>query len=241
MNEMSETKSTYFDQAATTWDDNPIRVALMKAVAGAIIRQAQPTSRMAMLDYGCGTGLISFFLAPHVGTAMAADSSEGMLTVLRQKIEQNGVKTIRPVRLDLECDPLPEDRYDLIVTNMVMHHVSDTLGMLQKFHALLRPDGVLCISDLDTEPGVFHDAEAATTVHHHGFDRQEFKGLMLQVGFCDLGDSTVHTIRKPVASGGERDFPVFLISGRRLRSGIGRSSPKPCSCHTWPGLRLPAS
>ena len=125
ISEMSEPQSTYFDQAAATWDDNPVRVALMKAVAGAIIRQVQPTPEMAMLDYGCGTGLVSFFLAPHVGNVTAADSSEGMLTVLRQKIERSGVTTIRPVLLDLERDPLPGERYDLIVTNMVMHHVAD--------------------------------------------------------------------------------------------------------------------
>jgi ubiquinone/menaquinone biosynthesis C-methylase UbiE len=215
MHAMSELQTKYFDQAAATWDDNPVRVTLMKAVASAIIQQVQPTPKMDMLDYGCGTGLISFFLAPHVGTVTAADSSEGMLAVLRQKIEQSGVQAIRSIRLDLERDPVPDDRYDLIVTNMVMHHVADTLGMLRKFHALLRPGGALCISDLHIEPGVFHDAVAATTVHHHGFDRQEFLGRMLQAGFSDLGDAAAHTIRKPIAGGVERDFPVFLITGRR--------------------------
>ncbi len=212
---MSDQQPTYFDQAAATWDDNPVRVALMKAVVEAIIRQIQPTSAMDMLDYGCGTGLVSFFLAPHVGTVTAADGSDGMLAVLRKKIDQSGLKTIRAIRLDLEHDPLPDDRHDLIVTNMVMHHVADTEKMLRNFHALLRPGGVLCIADLDTEPGVFHDPEAAATVHHHGFDRQEFRGLMIQVGFHDVQDITAHTIRKPVAGGGERDFPVFLMTGRR--------------------------
>jgi tRNA (cmo5U34)-methyltransferase len=82
---MSDRQPTYFDQAAATWDDKPVRVALMKSVAGAIVRQDQPTSAMDMLDYGCGTGLVSFFLAPHVGTVTAADSSDGMLAVLRKK------------------------------------------------------------------------------------------------------------------------------------------------------------
>ena len=212
---MSDQQPTYFDQAAATWDDKPTRVALMKAVVEAIIRQIQPTSAMDMLDYGCGTGLVSFFLAPHVGTVTAADSSDGMLAVLRKKIDQSGLKTIRAIRLDLEHDPLPDDRYDLVVTNMVMHHVAAPKRMLRNFHALLRRGGVLCIADLDAEPGVFHDPEAATTVHHHGFDRQGFRGLMIQVGFHDVQDNTAHTIRKPVAGGIERDFPVFLMTGRR--------------------------
>jgi len=65
---------TYFDQAATNWDDNPVRRALMTAVAEAIFRHVQPSSDMHVLDYGCGTGLISFCLAPHVATVTAADS-----------------------------------------------------------------------------------------------------------------------------------------------------------------------
>ncbi|MCL4206218.1 MAG: methyltransferase domain-containing protein [Pirellulaceae bacterium] len=206
---------TYFDQAATTWDDNPVRVALMRDVAEAIFRQVQLASDMELLDYGCGTGLISFFLAPHVAAVTAVDSSEGMLAVLREKIDQTGTRNIRAMRLDLEQDAVPDARFDLIVVNMVMHHVADSERMLRNFHAMLRPAGVLCVSDLDTEPGVFHDSEAAATVHHHGFDRQGFRGMMERSGFHDVRETTAHTIRKPVAESGERDFPVFLMTGRR--------------------------
>ncbi len=43
---MSELQTKYFDQAAATWDDNPVRVTLMKAVAGAIIHHVQPTPQI---------------------------------------------------------------------------------------------------------------------------------------------------------------------------------------------------
>lgn len=204
---------TYFDQAAASWDENPVRRALLSAVAQAIFRQVQPTSSMNVLDYGCGTGLISFWLAPHVATVTAADSSAGMLAVLRQKIDQTGQHTIRALHLDLERDAVPEIRYDLIVTNMVLHHVADTERMLRSFQTLLWPGGVLCVADLDEEPGVFHDPEAAATVQHHGFDRQRLRESMERAGFHDVQDTTAHTIRKPVAGGGERDFPVFLMTG----------------------------
>ena len=162
---------SYFDQAAATWDDKPTRKELMRAVVDAIIHQVHLTPQMKVLDYGCGTGLVSILLAELVGTIDAADSSEGMLEVLRRKLDQTGLKTIQAIRLDLEHDPLPDDRYDLIVAVAVLHHVADTERMLRKFHALLHPGGVLCIADLDTEPRLFHDEEAAETVHHFGFDR----------------------------------------------------------------------
>lgn len=211
---MSKPQSTYFDQAAATWEENPFRVALTQAVVETIVRQVQPTPAMDLLDYGCGTGLISAGLAPHVGTVTAADSSEGMLASLRQKIAQHRLP-LRAVRLDLEHDPLPVERYDLIVTSMVLHHVADPQRLLGDFFALLRPGGAVCVADLDTEPGVFHNAEAAATVHHHGFDRQAFRGWMVQAGFQQVQDTTAHTIRKPLADGQARDFSVFLITGWR--------------------------
>ncbi len=58
--------TSYFDQSAASWDNEPRRIALMKAVGEAILREAQPTKDMDVLDYGCGTGLVSLFLLPHV-------------------------------------------------------------------------------------------------------------------------------------------------------------------------------
>jgi predicted TPR repeat methyltransferase len=55
---MNQAKTSHFDQAAATWDDNPSRIALMKAVGEGILREVQPTKSMDVLDYGCGTGLV---------------------------------------------------------------------------------------------------------------------------------------------------------------------------------------
>ena len=178
--------TTYFDQSAATWDNEPRRIALMKAVGEAILREARPTKDMDMLDYGCGTGLVSLFLLPHVRSVTGADNSPGMLEVLNQKIGEARIANMRVMRLNLEHDSLPDERYHLIVTSMTMHHVADTGKVLRAFHELLHPGGNLCIADLDTEPGVFHPPEAAESVHHHGFDRDGLKGLLAAAGFTDM-------------------------------------------------------
>ncbi len=41
----------------------------MQAVGEAIVREARPTRELTALDYGCGTGLVSLFLLPHVRRA----------------------------------------------------------------------------------------------------------------------------------------------------------------------------
>src|SRR5690242_14827886 len=124
---------TNFDDRAKDWDSDPDKVERARAVADAI-RQAIPLSNeMKALEYGCGTGLLSFALQSDLGQITLADTSQGMLDVLREKIANAGVTNMHPVRLDLTSDPLPAERYDLIYSLMVLHHVHDFKGVLVRF------------------------------------------------------------------------------------------------------------
>ena len=162
----------YFDEEAPVWDEKPSRIRLAKAVGEAIVRQAAPARDMTVLDYGCGTGLLGLYLLPYVGRVTGADNSPGMLQVLSRKIAEGGLNNMRAIRLDLAQDPVPHDRYHMIVTSMVMHHIANPDETLRAFHTMLLPGGILCLADLDTEPGTFHTTEAAGSVHHHGFRKR---------------------------------------------------------------------
>lgn len=210
----SRSASNIFDKAAATWDNKPLRVAMTTAIGETIVREVQLFQKMDVLDYGCGTGLLSLFLLPHVRSVTGADNSVGMLDVLRGKIADMALNTMEVMRLDLEHDTVPDKRFHMIVTAMTMHHVRDTDNLLRAFHRLLHPGGVLCLVDLDTEPGTFH-ADAGEAVYHHGFDRDELKGRLKEIGFADTRDMTAHTIRKEVSEGQAESFPIFLIVARR--------------------------
>lgn len=212
---MSNIHTSHFDEAAATWDAEPRRVELTSAVGKAICRLVQPNRGMDVLDYGCGTGLLGLFLLPHVRSVTGADSSPGMLKVLEEKIRAGGVQRMRTQTLDLEHDPMPESRYHLVVANMVLHHVDQTDLLLAAFYRLLMPGGVLAVADLDTEPGLFHGPDVAASVYHHGFDRGALKDRLYRAGFVDVKDVTAHVIRKPIANGEIREFPVFLMVAHR--------------------------
>ncbi len=208
--------SSLFDRAAATWDDKPRRVALATAIGKTILRQVPTSQSMDVMDYGCGTGLLSLFLRPHVRSVTGADSSAGMLDILQGKIAESGLDGMDVARLDLECDALPTDRFHMIVTAMTMHHVRNTDKVLGAFREMLLPAGTLCIADLDTEPGTFHaNTTAADTVAHHGFDREEFKGRLRDLGFVATCDTTAHTIDKETVEGRTESYPVFLVVARR--------------------------
>jgi ubiquinone/menaquinone biosynthesis C-methylase UbiE len=216
MNKSNPTRldAAHFDSKARQWDDNPLfrERGLMIAEA---IRKAVPLQRsMNALDYGCGTGLLSFPLKDELGSILMADSSGGMLKVVNEKIAAQGVSNMTTMKIDFHSDPHPEQRFDLIVTSMTLHHVPDTDHILQVFHDLLNPGGYLCITDLDQEDGSFHGPKVDV---HHGFDRDDLSRRAQQAGFSDPQFQTVFSIAKEHTSG-TRDYPVFLMTSRHAGS-----------------------
>lgn len=196
-----------FDSKAREWDENPVFVERGRKIAEAIRVQVPLKPTMQALDYGCGTGLLSFPLRDTLGHITLKDTSSGMLEVLREKIAAQGVANMTVRQTDLTAEPLPDERYDLIYSAMTLHHILDTDHILQVFHGLLNPGGTLCIADLDKEDGSFHGIEIDV---HHGFDRAALKTQAERAGFSNIRFDTVFEIAKETDAG-SRAYPVFLL------------------------------
>jgi len=203
---------TNFDERAKDWDSDPMKVNRAKTVAQAIRGAIPLTAEMSALEYGCGTGLLSFALQSDLGQITLADTSQGMLDVLAEKISASGVDNMTPLRLDLSIDPLPDSPFDLTYSLMTLHHIEDAKGILQKFHALLKPGGWLCVADLDKEDGSFHTD--GTTDVHLGFACEELQRWVEAAGFSNVHFSTAFEIKKKI-EGVEKVFPVFLMTAQK--------------------------
>ena len=125
---------TNFDERAKDWDFDPKKVERARVVAEAIRKAVVLSTNMNALEYGCGTGLLSFALQENLGQITLADTSQGMLDVLSEKIATSGVTNMHPVRLDLETDPLPVEKYHVTYSLMTLHHIHDARKILNKFH-----------------------------------------------------------------------------------------------------------
>jgi len=204
---------TNFDERAKDWDSDPMKVERARVVADAIRKSVPLTADMSALEVGCGTGLLSFALQADLGPITLADTSQGMLDVLAEKIAAAGVANMRPVKLDLTTDPLPTERYAITYSLLTFHHVRDTQTLLEKFHAVLEPNGILLVCDLDKEDGTFHTD--GTTDIHLGFERTELQKQVQAAGFGEVTFSTPYVIRKEIKDGTKKDFPLFLMSARR--------------------------
>lgn len=200
-----------FDRKSRDWDKKQTRREMAAAVALSIAELPLHSSMLAM-DFGCGTGLISLPLAPKLGKIIALDSSPGMIEVLRQKIEEQGITNIEGYLGEIAVIELPQD-FDLIFTSMTLHHIADIDTVLTRFSELLKPGGLLAVADLDAEDGSFH--KAGSEEQHHGFDRHLLSTKLQERGFADIGFRTVHTISKETEDGTQRNFTVFLATAEK--------------------------
>jgi ubiquinone/menaquinone biosynthesis C-methylase UbiE len=199
-----------FDNDAQAWDENPVRRELGEAVGKAIAAAMPLKSSNTVLDYGAGTGLVSLALCNQVCRVLAADSSQGMLDVLAAKTKAAGIVNIRPVFLDLEDPAATPPTVDALVSSMTLHHVRDIPRLARIFFSMLRTGGHIALADLATEAGDFHPDN--TGVHHFGFDADWLRATFATAGFADARTTLAHTVRKQVASGETKDFPILLLT-----------------------------
>ncbi len=212
-NGMKHEERKDFDKEAAQWDANPGRVKLAHDIADAMIREVHPTREMDVLDFGCGTGLVTMRLQPLVRNITGMDSSRGMLAVLEAKVRGQGSVNVRTQFLDLEQGGKVDGRYDLIVSSMTFHHVPDPAGLIARLSGALLPRGTLAVADLDAEDGSFHGDN--TGVLHLGFDRERIRGLFEQAGLTAVREATAAVVAKEIEGKGRREFPVFLIIGMK--------------------------
>lgn len=205
-----------FDRESSSWDDNPERVRLADDIARAISEEVALTPNIDVLDFGCGTGLLTLKLQPFVRTVMGVDSSRGMLDVLRAKIERNSLPNVRTRYLDIGQGEMLDGSYDLIVSSMTFHHIREIGSLLEQFRKVSAPAGHLCIADLDPDDGQFHSSNEG--VFHFGFDRGLMRQALADAGFGEIRDRTAAEVVKPSAGGGTRLFPVFILTGRKSPS-----------------------
>jgi predicted TPR repeat methyltransferase len=198
--------STDFDERAATWDDDPAKVERARVVAEAIRAAVPLGSGTRLLEYGAGTGLVTQALRDAVGPVTLADTSAGMREQMAQKVQAGVIPDARVVDLDLSGGEVPDERYDLIVTVLVLHHITPLDPVLEAFAALLEPGGHLCVVDLEEEDGSFH----GEGFHGHpGFDPAELTARLEAAGFAEVAVTRVHEIDR-----GGATYPVFLATAR---------------------------
>jgi ubiquinone/menaquinone biosynthesis C-methylase UbiE len=110
-----------------------------------------PPAAADILELGCGTGALTGLLAARYPEARihAVDASPQMIQLARERLGRLG---IAPDRIQFAVSrfeelALPAEAFDLVTSNMSLHHLVDKLPVYARIRSALRPAGYLVFGD----------------------------------------------------------------------------------------------
>jgi 2-polyprenyl-3-methyl-5-hydroxy-6-metoxy-1,4-benzoquinol methylase len=196
-----------FDSRAREWDKDKMHMERSVAIAAELERMVSLNHAMKALEYGAGTGILSFLLKDRFVEITLMDNSTEMIKVCIEKTEYHQTNHILPICFDLEHKDY-DGNFDVIYNQMVLHHVVDYESIIGTFYSLLNPEGYLAIADLYPEDGSFHGPDIQV---HLGFDPEDLARILKLVGFKNIEFKTCFNMKRE--SG--RSYPIFLLVAKK--------------------------
>jgi SAM-dependent methyltransferase len=196
-----------FNAEAAAWDScahlHTASALALEAILSNIPALKSNPGSLDVLEIGCGTGLLSFLIAPYVRSVTAVDAAQGMIDAFNIKLSSRpSVQNIATVAAELSdpSDPLisldpvtqrtiPSRKFDLIISHLVLHHIPSLSSILGTMHGCLKPGGRIALTDFEDfwpEARRFHPENRMEGVMRHGIERKEMGRLMREAGFVDV-------------------------------------------------------
>ncbi|MEM9033372.1 MAG: methyltransferase domain-containing protein [Actinomycetota bacterium] len=176
--------SDEWDDVAPAWDTDPGPREYAEAAFASLQRVLTGHLDLAgarVLDFGCGTGLLTAHLV-RVGAAVdAVDTSPTMLQILATKIAEAGWDSVQ-VSGDLADATGP---YDLVVASSVLSFVDDHPATVAALAERLRPGGLLVHWDWERDGD---DPDG------HGLGRDQIAAALTAAGLVEPTVATAFTI-----------------------------------------------
>lgn len=140
----------FWTRRAASWDHGAGNNPGLVRVVERVVAEAAPSSEMAVVDVGCGSGQLSLRLAPQVASVLAIDVSQKMIDLLNENAGAAGATNVTGRAVPVEHLEIEPGSVDVVVSNYVLHHLrdEDKAGVVAKAATWLRPGGRLVVGDM---------------------------------------------------------------------------------------------
>ncbi len=179
----------FFERVSVDWDD--MRSSFYNAgVIDALAEHAAVGAGSTVLDVGTGTGFVAAGLAPKAAAVIGVDNSPAMLAVAADNLTALGLDNVELRRGELEALGLPAGSADAAVANMVLHHAPDPAAMLTEMARVVRPGGMVAVTDEVQHHYAWMRTEQADV--WLGFTEDQVQGFfeaarLVDYGYASLG------------------------------------------------------
>jgi tRNA (cmo5U34)-methyltransferase len=201
-----------FDNKAAGWDMNPMHRDRAEAISNEIRKLIPLKKNMRALEYGAGTGITGFLLKDYLKEIVLMDNSSEMVKVTNEKIKTSKANNLKALNFNLETEEFKDTKFDLIYTQMVLHHIDDIDNIIKKFYTILNPASYLFIADLYEEDGSFH-GDGFTG--HNGFNPDVLTDILSSKGFSEISYRSCFIIDRKISENISKQFDVFAMVAKR--------------------------
>jgi SAM-dependent methyltransferase len=104
-----------------------------------------------VLDLGSGAGNDCFVARTFVGESgmvTGIDFTDEMLEKAKENLKKTGFRNIQFVKGDIERMPLPDNSFNVVISNCVLNLVPDKARAFSEIFRVLKPGAHFCISDV---------------------------------------------------------------------------------------------
>ena len=108
-----------------------------------------------MLDYGCGPGSYVRTVSEMVGESgkvYALDIEPLAVESVKKISEKHGLKNVETILSDRKTG-LPDESIDVVLLYDTFHDLADPNGVLEELKCVLKPNGILSLSDHHMKEG----------------------------------------------------------------------------------------
>lgn len=201
----------YFAAVADHWDE--IRSGYFtEQMRDAAIAKADLPPKAVVADVGTGTGFVAQGLALRAAKVIGFDASPEMLAVARRNLAAVGNVEWREAPGDQL--PVATDTLDGVFANMYLHHAPDPSAAIKELARVIKPGGVVCITDLDQHDHEWQREQMAD--RWLGFARDDIRRWFADAGLKQIDvDCAEGTCNACGPDGTVEPLSVFVAIGRK--------------------------
>ncbi len=171
----------------------------------------------SVLDLGSGAGNDCFVARAIVGESgkvTGLDFTDAMLDKARENSRKLGFMNIEFVKGDIEEMPLPDNSFDVVLSNCVLNLVPDKARAFTEIMRVMKPGGHFCVSDVvikgNLPEKIRKDAEMYAGCVAGAIDADQYLEIINKQGFKN---TTVHSLKETL-------IPSELLAGIMTKEEI---------------------
>jgi ubiquinone/menaquinone biosynthesis C-methylase UbiE len=154
-----------------------------------LLQLTRPPANWRMLDVATGAGHTAHRFSRFVAEVMACDLTEAMLATAAAIARNRNIVNLRTQRADAEDLPFDDGFFDLLTCRLALHHFKRPQRALREFARVLRPTGILGLTDNVTveEPvaaGFYNEFETFRDPSHQCvWSVPQLESMLAKAGF----------------------------------------------------------